>query len=122
MSHIVTIESQVRDEVAAALACRRLKLPAPVRGRFELFTSVQTGLGVELPKWRYPVVCDTDSGQLHFDNFEGRWGDRVHLEKFLQMYAVEKSKLESRKAGHTVTEQSLPNGSIKLVVQVGGQS
>ena len=122
MSHIVTIETEVRDAAAVSASCRRLELPAPTHGRFELFNSVQTGLGVELPDWRYPVVCDTDSGQLHFDNFEGRWGDRVHLDKFMQMYAVEKSKIEARRAGHSVTEQQLANGSIKLTVQVGGDS
>ena len=120
MSHIVTIETRVRDVTAAVASCRRLELPEPAHGRFELFSSVQTGLGIELPEWRYPVVCDTDSGQLHYDNFNGRWGDRLHLDRFLQIYAVEKSKIEARRQGHSVTEQQLNNGSIKLVVQVGG--
>ncbi len=30
-------------------------------------------LGVQLPEWRYPVVCDTTNGQLAYDNFGGRW-------------------------------------------------
>lgn len=34
--------------------------------------------------------------------------------------AVEKAKIEARKKGHSVTEQSLADGSIKLTVQVGG--
>ncbi len=34
--------------------------------------------------------------------------------------AVEKARSEARRQGHTVTEQSLADGSIKLVVQVGG--
>ena len=32
-----------------------------------------TGYCVRLPDWRYPVVCDTESGRVRFDNFEGRW-------------------------------------------------
>lgn len=48
------------------------------------------------------------------------WGKQAELDRFLQAYAVEKAKLEARKHGHTVTEQSLMDGSIKLVVQVGG--
>ena len=64
---------------------------------------------------KYPIT-----GKVEFDNFEGRWGDRAELNKFLQGYAVEKAKLESRKAGHVVTEQLLVDGSIKLTVQVGG--
>jgi hypothetical protein len=32
----------------------------------------------------------------------------------------EKSRLEARRKGHTVTEQLLTDGSIKLTIQVGG--
>ena len=34
--------------------------------------------------------------------------------------AVEKSKLEARRKGHSVVEQQLENGSIKLTINVGG--
>ncbi|WP_417385373.1 DUF1257 domain-containing protein [Gimesia sp.] len=120
MSHIVQIQTEVRDPVAVAFACNRLRLPEPVQDTFKLFSSEATGLGVELPEWRYPVVCDTSSGQLQYDNFEGRWGDRSLLDRFLQAYAVEKTRIEARRKGHTVTEQALADGSIKLKVQVGG--
>ena len=120
MSHIVQIQTEVRDPVAVGLACERLKLPQPVEGSFYLFSSSASGLGVELPEWRYPVVCETASGQIRYDNFRGRWGDPAHLDRFLQAYAVEKAKLEARTKGHTVTEQSLADGSIKLTINVGG--
>ena len=42
------------------------------------------------------------------------------LDRFLQMYAVEKAKLEARRQGHSVTEQSLADGSVKLTINVGG--
>ena len=120
MSHIVTIQTQVRDPVAVAAACQRLGLPQPVQGRFRLFSGEVAGLGVELPGWRYPVVCQTETGEVKFDNFEGRWGEQRHLDAFLQGYAVEKAKLEARRRGHSVIEQPLADGSIKLTVQVGG--
>jgi hypothetical protein len=37
---------------------------------------------------------------------------------FLAAYAVEKSKLEARRKGYTVTERTLPNGSVQLSVEV----
>ncbi|QDU01941.1 hypothetical protein V6x_16240 [Gimesia chilikensis] len=120
MSHIVQIQTEVRDTVAISAACERLKLPPPVQGTFKLFSSQATGLGIELPQWRYPVVCDIASGTLQYDNFEGRWGDRSHLNQFLQSYAVEKTRIEARRKGHTVTEQAQADGSIRLTVQVGG--
>ena len=120
MSHVVQIETEVRDAVAVGAACQRLKLEAPTQGTAKLFSSSATGVIVKLPGWRYPAVFDTQSGQARYDNYGGRWGEQVKLDRFLQGYAVEKAKLEARKKGHTVTEQSLADGSIKLTVSVGG--
>jgi hypothetical protein len=120
MSHIVEIKTEVRDEVAVQSACQRLHLPRATRGTFELYTSSETGLGIELPHWVYPVVANTDSGQLRYDNFNGRWGSQEFLDQFLQAYAVERAKSLARQKGHSVIEQKLDNGSIKLTVNVGG--
>ena len=122
MSHIVTIATEVRDPVAVTSACKRLNLPQPTNGRFQLYSSEVEGLGIELPGWRYPVVAKTETGQLHYDNFNGRWGNQEHLDRFLQSYAVEKAKIEARRKGHSVIEQQLPGGSIKLTISVGGAS
>jgi len=120
MSHIVQVQAQVRDPVAVAAACRRLGLPAPVHRTVELFSGEVTGLAVELPGWRYPVVCNLHSGQLQYDNYGGAWGDPKHLDALMQSYAVEKAKIEARRRGHVCTEQQLADGSIKLTVQVQG--
>ena len=120
MSHIVSIVTEVRDAAAVRAACQRLRLPPPVEGTHRLFTNSATGLGVQLPKWRYPVVCHTDTGQLEFDNFRGHWGDPAKLDQFLQSYAVEKAKIEARRRGNTCTEQQLADGSVNLTINVGG--
>jgi hypothetical protein len=103
-------------------ACRRLELPAPLVGTAQLFSGEATGLIVRLPDWAYPVVVDTKTGQLQYDNYNGAWGDQAQLDRFLQLYAVEKARIEARKKGHQVTEQSLADGSIKLTIRVGGGS
>lgn len=120
MSHIVQIQSEVRDAAAVSVACERLGLPQPVEGTHSLFGGQETGLGVRLPGWQYPVVCNTATGQLRFDNYNGRWGNQARLDEFLQRYSVEKARIEARKRGHAVTEQALQDGSIKLTIQVGG--
>lgn len=120
MSHIVSIQTEIRDPVAIRSACNRLQLPDPVFGEVELFSSSATGWAVQLPEWRYPVVADVNTGTLAYDNFNGRWGEQKQLDRFLQRYAVEKACLEARKAGHSVIEQPLEDGSIKLTVNVGG--
>jgi hypothetical protein len=61
-------------------------------------------------------VIDALTGTIKYDNFEGRWGDRSHLDRLLQMYAVEKAKQEARKKGLSVSEQVIQDGSI--VVQI----
>jgi hypothetical protein len=61
-----------------------------------------------------------ESGQLRYDNYNGRWGDQEYLDQFLQRYAAEQAQIEARKKGLTVTEQSLSDGSIKLTINVGG--
>lgn len=120
MSHIVEIKTEVRDEAAVQAACTRLHLPRAARGTFQLYSTKETGLGIELPHWKYPVVANTETGQVRFDNYEGRWGSQEFLDQFLQAYATERVKIEARKKGHSVVEQRLDNGSIKLTVQVGG--
>ena len=120
MSHIVEIKTEIRDPVAMQAACQRLGLENPQQGIATLFTQQVSGWIVQLPKWRFPVVVDTGSGQVQYDNYEGRWGDVGQLNRFMQAYAVEKAKLEAHKNGHSVTEQSLQDGSIKLAIQIGG--
>jgi hypothetical protein len=120
LSHIVTIKTEVRDAQGVAEACRRLGLSPPTTGTATLFSGEATGLLVKLPGWLYPVVFDPTTGQVQFDNYDGAWGDRKHLDRFTQAYAVEKARLEARKRGHSVVEQALADGSIKLSIRVGG--
>jgi hypothetical protein len=120
VSHVVQIQSQVKDAAAARAACRRLGLAEPVHETVRLFSGTATGLTVRLPGWRYPAVFDLTSGEVRFDNYAGHWGDQKELDRFLQRYAAEKATLEARRRGHTVTEQQLADGSIKLSIQVAG--
>jgi hypothetical protein len=116
MSHIVTIETRIHDSAALTAACRRLGLAEPISGNVRLFSADATGLSVKLSGWQYPIVVDTAEGSIKYDNYEGRWGDPAELERLLQMYAVEKAKLEARKKGYFVTEQARQDGSIVLQI------
>ncbi len=120
MSHVVEIQSQVKDAAAAHAACQRLKLEPPTDGKAQLFSGEATGLIVQLPDWQYPIVFDTTTGEAKYDNYGGKWGEQAQLDRFLQAYAVEKTKIECRRKWHSVTEQPIADVSIKLTVQVGG--
>ena len=120
MSHVVEIKTEVRDEQAVRAACVRLQLTPPEHKTVTLFSATAAGLCLQLPGWNYPVVCNLQTGQVQYDNYGGHWGEQVHLNKFLQAYAVEKAKIEARKKGHSVTETALQDGSIRVTVKVGG--
>ena len=120
MSHIVEIKTELRDETAIRAACTRLQFPSPEHKTVRLFSATATGICIQLPGWQYPIVCETNSGKVSYDNYNGAWGEQSHLNRFLQGYAVEKAKIEARKKGHSVTETALQNGSIRVTVKVGG--
>ena len=120
MSHIVTIQVEVKDFDAIRSACRRLNLKEPVHGRAEIFQTEVEGVIVELPDWIYPVVCNLETGELKYDHFGEKWGDQKYLDQFVQTYCVEKATIEARRKGYSVVEQPLKDGSIKLTVNIGG--
>jgi hypothetical protein len=120
MSHMVTIQTQVKDRAAIAAACLRLGLAAPTDGTATLYAG-QTAAGtlVQLPGWKYPLAIDTTTGAVRHDHFGGSWGEPAQLDRFLVAYAVEKCKLEARRQGKSCTEQALADGSVKLTIQEG---
>ena len=122
MSHIVTIKTEVRDHAAVTAACRRLALPEPIVGTAQLYSEQASGLLIRLPDWLYPVVIDTGSGTVRYDNYGGAWGDEQHLHRFLQMYAVERARAEARRKNYATSEQSLADGSILVEIEIGGSS
>ena len=119
MSHLVTIKTKLKDRQAVEAACRRLAIAAPTEGTADLYLTQATGLVVRLPGWRFPAVIDVASGDVKFDNFGGRWGEQEQLDRFLQLYAAEKAKIEARRKGYAVSEQALQDGSIRLRLLVG---
>lgn len=120
MSHIVQIQTQVKDIEAVKAACRRLSIAAPKIGTAHLFTGKRTGIIVELTGWHYPIVIEPDTGTIHFDHYEGEWGNPQELDRFKQAYAIAKATIEARKKGHTVRETRRTNGTVELEVLVKG--
>lgn len=119
MSHTVTIKTDVKNKQAIAAACQRLNLPQPVDGTFRLFQNEDVkGTAVHLPNWQYPVVINTDTGAVAYDNFNGYWGNMAEYDKFMQAYAVARTMQEASLQGYMATEETLQDGSIKITVNV----
>jgi len=116
MSHIATVQTEVKSLRALKAACQRLKLRPPKQGTHRLFGGqTATGYAVQLPGWRYPAVFDLKTKQVHFDNFGGCWGDEQELDRLKQAYAVCAAKEQAEKQGYRVTEHRSADGSIQLV-------
>jgi hypothetical protein len=47
-------------------------------------------------------------------------GDQKQLDRLVQMYAVEKARIEAIKRGHDLVERPLADGSIEVTIQLGG--
>lgn len=119
MSHLVSVPVQVLHVEGVERACRRLGLPAPVVGQQTFYDEqVKEGLLVRLPDWSYAIVIDTQTGKVHYDNFDGLWGKSAHLDSFLQAYAVETAKMTAEAQGYVVSEEQLADGSVHLQVMV----
>ena len=116
MSHLVSIKTQIRDLAALQAACTRLNLEQPKLGDHTLFGSKQEGYGVQLPGWKFLLVCDLASGNVFYDNFNGSWGKQAELDRFQQAYAVCKVAIECRKKGQNVVEALQADGSIRLTI------
>lgn len=119
MSHVVSLQTKIHDPVGVAAACQRLNLAPPRQGTAELYRGEAEGLVVQLPAWHYPIIIDTVSGVIYYDNFNNYWGNQEHLDRFLQIYAVETAKREAHKKGYPVSEQTLQDGSIKVQIIEG---
>ena len=120
MSHLVRVKTRVRNAAAVHAACRRLELTEPRYETVLFFDGTAHGLSIQLKGWRYQVVCDLLSGEIHYDNYEGQWGDQYRLNEFLHAYAIEAVKLTAAQQGKTCIEQPLADGRTKLTIHVEG--
>lgn len=114
MSHIVVVKIQVKDQAALDAACKRLGLAPSHEGTHKVYTKMETGRAVMLKGWLFPVVFELSTGKGVYDNFEGEWGSKAELDKLLQMYGTEKSKIELRRKGYIPVETQRQDGSIVL--------
>ncbi len=65
MSHVVTIETKLKDAAAIHAACVRLKLPEPKKESVKFFDGAEhAGLAVRPPGFVYPIVVQEDGTTL----------------------------------------------------------
>lgn len=118
MSHIVKVKTQMKDGAIIEQACQQMGAQFQGRGVAQVYSTQREGLRVLLPGWKFPLVINEQTGEVHFDNYNGSWGSLAHLEKLTQTYTKLTALATLRRAGHRVIEQALPDGSVRLIAEV----
>ncbi len=114
MSHIATIEIQIKDPEALAEACRDMGATITHNAEVTIYKTSVTGPAIQLPGWVYPVVLrDTE---LIYDNYEGQWGDIAQLKRLRQLYTTKATIRAARRMGRRVIAQEERNGRIRLTL------
>jgi len=108
MSHLTTVKGEVRSRETLERACERLgqgqtKAFGKPRYLFDYHLAAGrrvTGQAVQLPGWYKPVVFDTETGEIHYDNYNGNWGNIEELHKFLDEYQLQAVMDVAQEQGH----------------------
>ena len=115
MSHTTTVDLEVRSMSALRTACNELGYEMREDADVTLFDGKRfQGTEVQIPGWHYPIVIS--QGKVHFDNYEGQWGDPRKLDALKQRYAVNAQKEAARARGYRVREERV-GGKVKLVLE-----
>ena len=114
----VTVKNNASTEALLKNVARRLDAEFLPWGKHKLYSTTETGFGIHLKGWTYPIVIN-ESG-LALDNYKGAWGSNESLSAFKNRLTAEHVKSEMRKQGYTALEQTNKDGSIKITAEIGG--
>lgn len=117
MSHLVTLNIELKDKQAVIAACHRLKWQV-VENRQTKYADgkTPTGTAIYIPDWEYPITI-TEDGNVVGDNYGGSWGDPAKLNQLKQAYGAEVVKAMARRQGRSVYESQNQDGSLTLTVR-----
>lgn len=87
-------------------------------GKHRLYSTTETGFGISMPGWQYPVVINEEG--LAYDNYNGRWGKPELLTGLKNRLTAEHVKKLMKLQGHAPTESVAADGTIKITTEMGG--
>jgi hypothetical protein len=117
MSHVTTVQTEIKDKTALMMACKQLGCQFKTgKHKVTMYSgSVECEFSFNLPGWRYPVALLND-GTLKFDNFNGNWGNSKELDKMKQAYGVEVATKKARSMGYIVQKKIKQDGTVQLAL------
>ena len=118
MSHIVTVETMLKNPASISKACKRLKWKCVEKGVGVFYNgSSESGCVVNPTDWKYPIVIKKD-GVVDVDTYNGSLGDINDLSRLKQYYALEETKTTLSTQGLYGYEEEHEDGSITLTPEV----
>ena len=123
MSHVTRVKTQLKNLEILEKACRALKIPFRCGAhRIRLYSGTAVAVAsFELPEWRYPVAVEAD-GSLAYDNYNGGWGEVMHLNRLKQEYVFQAASEFAVRQGGTVSREHVADGTQRIRVQLPDQS
>jgi hypothetical protein len=117
MSHTVTVDVKMKDRAALIKAAEAMGAQVIGEGNHNLYSSSHTGLGIKLTGWQFPVVV-TEDGVIHYDDFNGRWGNPNDIKTLTDDYAMRVVEAECENLGWYTEKQE--NGELVVHHPSGG--
>ena len=117
MSHTVTVDVKMKNREALCKAAEAMGLTILGEGSHRLYSSSHQGLGIKLPGWNYPVVV-TEDGVIHYDDYNGLWGNPNDIDRLTADYAQAVVEVECDKLGWYHEKQD--NGEMVVHHPSGG--
>lgn len=114
MSHIATIEIQIKDPEALAEACHDMGATITHNTEVTIYKTIVSGTAIQIPGWIYPVVLR--GTELIYDNYNGQWGSIAQLKRLRQLYTTKATIRAARRMGRRVIAQEERNGRIRLTL------
>ena len=120
MSHTCTVKAEYTDMDAIHRAVEELGGQLLPDGAYRLYETTETGIGITLPGWRYPLVVRAD-GTLVYDDYHGAWGNVADLERLKTEYMISLAEINAGALGWQTTRDEIgltihhPSGGIILV-------
>lgn len=124
MSHVATVTTAIKNLSILIKTCQALGIEfTQGQQSVDLYERAVTGdFSCKLPGWHYPIVVNSQTGEISFDNYKGSWGDEKELHKLIQEYSLSVAEEECSEfvlQGFTIERQKQENGDIQLVIQQG---
>jgi hypothetical protein len=97
-SHTRRVSVEYRDRDAFGRCAIALGGTVLGEGDHRLYETHETGYGVTLPDWHYPIVLRSDRS-LAYDDYNGSWGNVADLAKLKDRYAIEAARSAAEAQG-----------------------